>query len=123
MAGRAAAMRLLSFSHRESAKVTLLRGGYPEVLARPAAAEIIKSQVHAGGGLSLIECKAGRTVTPAMAGPISKLAESLRPRRPKGFRLDLVVLHRGPAHPTTALAPGVRALPWRDYFQEQARTG
>lgn len=37
MAGRAAVLQLFPLSLRESAKVTLLRGGYPEVLARPRA--------------------------------------------------------------------------------------
>ena len=40
MAGRAAVLQLLPLSARESSKVTLLRGGYPEVLARPAAARL-----------------------------------------------------------------------------------
>ncbi len=40
MAGRAAVLHLLPFSIRESPKVTLLRGGYPEVLARPASARL-----------------------------------------------------------------------------------
>jgi predicted AAA+ superfamily ATPase len=38
MAGRAAILQLLPLSTRETAKVTLLRGGYPEALARPGAA-------------------------------------------------------------------------------------
>lgn len=38
MAGRAAILQLLPLSSRETAKVSLLRGGYPEVVARPAAA-------------------------------------------------------------------------------------
>ena len=38
LAGRAAVLHLLPFSTAESAKVSLLRGGYPEVIARPAAA-------------------------------------------------------------------------------------
>jgi len=38
MAGRAAIMHLLPFSAAETDKSTLLRGGYPEVLARPKAA-------------------------------------------------------------------------------------
>ncbi len=38
MAGRAAIMHLLPFSAAETDKATLLRGGYPEVLARPKAA-------------------------------------------------------------------------------------
>jgi len=40
MAGRAAVMQLLPLSVRESPKVTLLRGGYPEVLARPSSARL-----------------------------------------------------------------------------------
>lgn len=40
MAGRAAVLRLLPFSRRESAKVSLLRGAYPEVIARPSAARL-----------------------------------------------------------------------------------
>jgi predicted AAA+ superfamily ATPase len=37
MAGRAAILQLLPFSIRESPKVSLLHGGFPEVLARPKA--------------------------------------------------------------------------------------
>jgi len=40
MAGRAAVLQLLPLSVRETPKVSLLRGGYPEVLARPAAATL-----------------------------------------------------------------------------------
>lgn len=40
MAGRAAVLQLLPFSTRESPRVNLLRGGYPEVLARPSAARL-----------------------------------------------------------------------------------
>lgn len=40
MAGRAAVLQLLPMSVRETPKVNLLRGGYPEVLARPAAAAL-----------------------------------------------------------------------------------
>lgn len=36
MAGRAAVLQLLPFSCRETPKVSLLRGGFPEVLAAPA---------------------------------------------------------------------------------------
>ena len=38
LAGRAAVFQLLPLSTRESPKVSLLRGGFPEVLARPALA-------------------------------------------------------------------------------------
>lgn len=40
MAGRAAVLRLLPFSTRETPKVSLLRGAYPEVVARPSAARL-----------------------------------------------------------------------------------
>ncbi len=40
MAGRAAVFQLLPLSTSESAKVTLLRGGFPEVLARPRQASL-----------------------------------------------------------------------------------
>ena len=39
MAGRAAMFQLLPFAAAESAKVTLLHGGFPEVVSRPAAAQ------------------------------------------------------------------------------------
>ena len=40
MAGRAAILQLWPMSARETAKVGLLRGGYPEVLARPRTASL-----------------------------------------------------------------------------------
>ena len=40
MAGRAAILQLLPFSAAETDKTTLLLGGYPEVLARPKAAQL-----------------------------------------------------------------------------------
>jgi predicted AAA+ superfamily ATPase len=40
MAGRAAVLQLLPFSARESHRVTILRGGYPEVLASPGASSL-----------------------------------------------------------------------------------
>ena len=39
MAGRVAVFQLLPLAAAESARVSLLRGGFPEVLARPAAAQ------------------------------------------------------------------------------------
>lgn len=40
MAGRAAVLNLLPLSTRETPKVTLLHGGYPEAVARPSAARL-----------------------------------------------------------------------------------
>lgn len=271
MAGRAAIMRLLPFSHKESSKVSMLRGGFPEVLARPTAsalwyssylqtylerdvraitavkdlatfrrfisllatrhgsilnktelaaplgvsvptitqwlgvlettsqillvppffenlgkrlikspkmyiadsgmachllgiqteaelskspflgaifegfiaAEIVKSQLHAGmrqeiyhfrdqqglevdfivpaprgGGMHLIECKAGKTPTPSMAAPMMKLAPALLAKRPKGYKIESFLIHRGTQHETNAISPGVKAMHWQKYFEQ-----
>jgi hypothetical protein len=40
MAGRVAIFQLLPFSHEENAKVSMLLGGFPEVLARPRQASL-----------------------------------------------------------------------------------
>ena len=40
MAGRAAVFHLLPFSVQETPKVSILRGGFPEAIARPAAAPV-----------------------------------------------------------------------------------
>jgi len=40
MAGRAAVLHLMPMSARETERVSLLRGGYPEVLARPGSASL-----------------------------------------------------------------------------------
>jgi uncharacterized protein len=71
-----------------------------------------------GGAVSLLECKAGRTVTPAMAAPLRRLADAIRQRGPAGRAVDMCLLHQAPAAgvTTTALAPGVRAMAWQDYF-------
>ena len=34
-----------------------------------------------GGAVALVECRAGRTVTPAMAAPMLRLAEALKSKR------------------------------------------
>lgn len=107
------------------------------------AAEIAKAQVNAGrrrelyyfrdeqglevdfllpgrgSSLALVECKAGRTVTPAMAVPMQRLAEALKRKHTKAVVTRLLV-HREPTAgtPTQAVAPGVRALPWRTFIDE-----
>lgn len=73
-----------------------------------------------GGALALIECKAGRTVTPSMAGPMRRLAEAMAHGRPHQPVPTMTVVHQ-PAKgepSTTALAPGARALPWRQFVSE-----
>lgn len=102
------------------------------------ASEIVKRQVHAGarreifhfrdeqglevdfvvpgrsGRVRLVECKAGRTVTPAMAVPLQRLAAAFA-RRAKGSVVSLLV-HERPRSGvrTDAVAPGVRAVDWRE---------
>jgi uncharacterized protein len=105
------------------------------------ASEIAKSQVNEGsrrelyyfrdeqglevdflvpgrrGSVTLLECKAGRTVTPSMTASLRRLADALKKRGPAGRAVDMVLVHQAPTAGigTTAVAPGVRAMPWQDY--------
>ena len=107
------------------------------------ASEIVKAQINAGrrreiyhfrdeqglevdfvtpgpgGALTLVECKAGRTVTPAMAAPMQRLRDAIRKARRKDTGVNMFLVHQAPAvkHPTEAVAPGVRAVPWRDFVE------
>jgi predicted AAA+ superfamily ATPase len=107
------------------------------------ASEIVKGQVNTGGrrelyhfrdeqglevdfvvpgrgsSVSLVECKATRTVTPAMAAPMQRLAEAMKKKRPKGAAVNMFLVHQAPMSGagTSAVAPGVRALPWRDFLE------
>jgi predicted AAA+ superfamily ATPase len=95
------------------------------------AAEILKSQVNQGGrkelyyfrdhqglevdfllprpnaGLWLIECKAGKTVRPAMAAPLLALRRTMEKR---STRLIVVYGKSRSAQPTSAVARGVEAI-------------
>jgi uncharacterized protein len=108
------------------------------------AAEIVKAQVNAGqrrelyhfrdeqglevdfvipgrgGSLRLVECKAGRTVMPAMAAPMRRLAEAAQKKRAKGTRVDMFLVYQAAATGgrIRAVAPGVQALPWREFVEE-----
>ncbi|MGA2736831.1 MAG: ATP-binding protein [Bryobacteraceae bacterium] len=96
------------------------------------AAEILKSQVNrgrrkelyhfrdqqglevdflfpaAGGGLWMVECKASKTVRPAMAAPLESLRRSIGDHGP----VRMTVVHRASATapPSRGVAPGVEAL-------------
>lgn len=72
-----------------------------------------------GGSVSLVECKATRTVAPAMAAPMQRLSQVLRKKRTHGG-VNMFLVHQPPTTPfvTTALAPGVRAVPWRTFVHE-----
>jgi predicted AAA+ superfamily ATPase len=108
------------------------------------AAEIVKAQVNAGrrrelyhfrdeqglevdfvvpgpnGSLSLVECKASRTVMPAMAAPMLRLAEAAKKRRAKGTGVAMFLVHQAPNADgrVQVIAPRVRALPWREFLRE-----
>jgi uncharacterized protein len=101
------------------------------------ASEIVKAQINAGrrrelfyfrdalglevdfivprkGGLTLVECKAGRTAMPEMASSLQRLAAAIAMVH-GGLEVDAVLAHdpsEGGA--PEALVPGVRALGWRD---------
>jgi len=107
------------------------------------AAEIVKAQLNAGrrrelyhfrdeqglevdflvpgraGMVDLVECKAGRTVTPSMAAPMLRLATALRASRGQAAETKMFLVHQSPlaGAPTTAVATGVRALPWQRFLE------
>ena len=107
------------------------------------AAEIVKRQIHGGGrreiygfrdeqglevdflvpgrsgSVQLVECKAGRTVTPSMAVPLQRVAAALQLKHPNR-KVDAVIVHEPPAGGirTPAVAPGVRAIAWADWLAE-----
>lgn len=108
------------------------------------AAEIIKSQLNNGGrrelyyfrdeqglevdfvvpgkkgSITLIECKATQTVTPAMAGPLLRLSEAVA-KRPRGATSKALLVYREPRKSgaaTQAIAAGVRALSWEEFVHE-----
>ena len=74
-----------------------------------------------GGAVALVECKAGRTVTPAMAAPMQRLAEAMKRKAlPNCAAVRMFLVHEEPKAglATQAVAPGVRALPWRNFLDE-----
>jgi hypothetical protein len=105
-------------------------------------AEIVKSQQNAGrrraiyhfrdqqglevdflvpgrSRLTMVECKATRTVWPADAAPMQRLAAALGQRGNRGSRVAsprLIVVHEPASHgmQLSTLAPGVQAVPWRE---------
>lgn len=105
------------------------------------ASEIVKAQVNSGGrrelyhfrdeqglevdflvprragAIALVECKASKTVTPAMAVSLQRLGEAAKKKRPAGARVDMFLVHRAPiaGTPTRAVAPGVQALSWQEF--------
>ena len=72
------------------------------------------------GTVAFIECKAARTVTPAMATPMQRLAEALKKKRPRGIRAELSLIYQSSKTPvsTQAVAAGVRAWAWQDFVRQ-----
>jgi uncharacterized protein len=73
------------------------------------------------GTVRLIECKASKTVTPAMARPMLRLAEALKKHRSANQEVELRLVHEEPRAGTItrAVAPGVRAEPWHEFLTER----
>jgi uncharacterized protein len=73
-----------------------------------------------GGSVALVECKATHTVTPAMAAPLRRLRDAFAKRRRQGTRVDMFLVHQAPKvrSETETVAPGVRALAWREFVQQ-----
>ncbi len=71
-----------------------------------------------GGGLRLVEVKASRTVVPGMARPMERLAAAWNQRSRTQRVVEKIVVHRPPRSgaSSSALAPGVKALPWREFI-------
>ena len=71
-----------------------------------------------GGSVALVECKAARTVTPAMAAPMQRLAAAMKKKRQRRAVVEMFLVYQAPKSGirTPAVAPGVRALPWRDFL-------
>jgi predicted AAA+ superfamily ATPase len=110
------------------------------------ASEILKSQVNRGGrkelyhfrdqqglevdflfpdnhgGLWMVECKASKTVHPAMAGPLLSLRRSMGERA--SARLSIVHRTSGSAPPTRALSPGIEAIDVQAFVKDlNAKSG
>lgn len=68
------------------------------------------------GSLTLVECKAGRTVTPSMATPLRRLTEAMKKHEPRR-NVRMSIVHRQPKipAPSSIVAPGVHALDWRAF--------
>lgn len=73
-----------------------------------------------GGGISLVECKASRSVSPAMAGPMLRLAAALGGRGGRAARIPMTLVHEPSPHGpgTEAVAPGVKARDWRGFVAD-----
>lgn len=73
-----------------------------------------------GGSVSLVECKAVRTVAPAMAAPMQRLRDAVKKKHPRGTTVSMFLVHQPSSvkSGTEAVAPGVRAVAWRDFLEK-----
>ena len=76
-----------------------------------------------GGRIRLVEAKASRTVRPDMTAAMRRLAESWAVHAPSRGDAEMFLVHeRSPTGPAThAVAPGVKAMPWTEYFAATKR--
>lgn len=110
------------------------------------AAEIVKAQISAGrrrelyyfrdqqglevdlvvpgraGAIMLIEAKATRTVRPEHAVPLRRLATAMTERSGVRRRVEMRVVHlpTRAGSVSSAISPGVRAVPWPDFVTGQS---
>ncbi len=109
------------FIAAEIVKAQVNRAGRPEVyfFRDEQGLEVDFLVPGPGGAVRLVECKSTRTVTPAMAAPMRRLAEVLTAKRPRGTAVNMFLVHEPPKVPvaTRAVAPGVHALAWRDFVK------
>ncbi len=108
------------------------------------ASEIVKSQVNQGqrrqlyyfrdeqglevdflvpgvsGSVSFVECKATRTISPAMAQPMQRLAEAWRLTRSTPAEVTGFLVHELPQAglQTRAVVPGIQALDWLTFVKQ-----
>ncbi len=70
------------------------------------------------GKVMLVECKSGRTVTPAMAAPMRRLANTMIRSRGKLIAVTMFLVHQSPKSgaATHALSTDVRAMPWQTFL-------
>jgi len=72
------------------------------------------------GAITLIECKASRTVRPAMAEPLRRLIDAGSAKLHKGRKLTALIVHQPPnaGVATRAIAPGINAVPWTSFTDD-----
>jgi hypothetical protein len=72
------------------------RGQRPELyyLRDEQGLEVDFLMPGARGTVALVACKATRTVTPAMAAPMQRLAEALKKRSPRGIRVEMSLVRQ-----------------------------